>query len=306
MWIPGKTNLIGDGISRSLSADEGTTPVTGSNTNLPQVSGISSYLDDSRMENLNYSQSKEFKTPFELLDPASTVQIDQFTHPETRYFERHDEKLYYRRPNGRLSLCIPSELRVNVEGIKGKIPLREALLMECHDSVYMGHRGVNKTYAQVSQIFYWQRLRKDVAKFVTSCKTCMKAKASSRGEMGVLKAKECPKGPMNSVTIDFITGMPETTSLAYPGRKITQAAVLVDRFTKKCFMIPLPDTATAQEIAKAVYDSVFIEHGWPLELISDRDAKFTSKFWQELFRIVGTKLSMSYAYHSALVARPRS
>ena len=23
MWIPGKTNLIGDGISRSLSADEG-------------------------------------------------------------------------------------------------------------------------------------------------------------------------------------------------------------------------------------------------------------------------------------------
>jgi transposase InsO family protein len=133
----------------------------------------------------------------------------------------------------------------------------------------------------------------------------MKAKASSRGEMGVLKAKECPKGPMNSVTIDFITGMPETTSLAYPGRKITQAAVLVDRFTKKCFMIPLPDTATAQEIAKAVYDSVFIEHGWPLELISDRDAKFTSKFWQELFRIVGTKLSMSYAYHNVLMVRPK-
>ena len=65
MWIPGKTNLIGDGISRSLSADEGTTPVTGSNTNLPQVSGISSYLGDSRMENLDYLQSKEFKTPFE-------------------------------------------------------------------------------------------------------------------------------------------------------------------------------------------------------------------------------------------------
>ena len=94
VWIPGKTNLIGDGISRSISAEEGT-PVTGCNTNLPQVSGISSYLDDSRMENLNYSQSKEFKTPFDLLDPASTVQIDQFTHPETRYFERHDEKLYY-------------------------------------------------------------------------------------------------------------------------------------------------------------------------------------------------------------------
>ena len=70
-------------------------------------------------------------------------------------------------------------------------------------------------------------------------------------------------------------------------------------------MIPLPDTATAQEIAKAVYDSVFIEHGWPLELISDRDAKFTSKFWQELFRIVGTKLSMSYAYHSVLMVRPK-
>ena len=72
VWIAGKTNLIRDGISRSLSAEEGT-PVTQCNTNLPRVSGISSYVDDSRMEKLNYSQSKEFKIPFELLDPASTV-----------------------------------------------------------------------------------------------------------------------------------------------------------------------------------------------------------------------------------------
>jgi hypothetical protein len=271
-------------------------PISGANMNVPQISGITSYVDDSRLDQMDYSKSTEFKSVFDLL--GSDMLVDQYTHPETRYFERHDERLYYRRPNGRLVLCIPSELRVEVEGVAGKIPLREALLMECHDSVYMGHRGVNKTYAQVSQIFYWRRLRKDVAKYVSSCKTCMKAKASTRGEMGVLKAKECPKGPMNSVTIDFITGMPATTTLDFPGRKITQAAVLVDRFCKKVFIFPLPETATAEEVSHAVYKNVFREHGWPLELISDRDTKFTSKFWQELFRVVGTKLSMSYAYHA--------
>jgi hypothetical protein len=304
VWIPGKTNLIGDGISRSLSADEGTMPISGANMNVPQISGITSYVDDSRLDQMDYSKSTEFKSVFDLL--GSDMLVDQYTHPETRYFERHDERLYYRRPNGRLVLCIPSELRVEVEGVAGKIPLREALLMECHDSVYMGHRGVNKTYAQVSQIFYWRRLRKDVAKYVSSCKTCMKAKASTRGEMGVLKAKECPKGPMNSVTIDFITGMPATTTLDFPGRKITQAAVLVDRFCKKVFIFPLPETATAEEVSHAVYKKVFREHGWPLELISDRDTKFTSRFWQELFRVVGTKLSMSYAYHRGLTVRLKS
>jgi transposase InsO family protein len=35
----------------------------------------------------------------------------------------------------------------------------------------------------------------------------------------------------------------------------------------------------------------------PKEIISDRDAKFTSEFWKSLFTGCGTKLLFSTTYH---------
>jgi hypothetical protein len=298
VWIPGDTNLIGDGISRSLTATKGTVPVTsGGGITLPQTCPVD--IDYSvgifkSLDFVKFGESEEFKGVYELLAQGP---VDINMYPETRYFERIGERLFYKLPWGGLALCIPEGIRVKVKGVGAKVPLREALLAECHDSVYMGHRGANKTYAQMKKLFYWKKLRKDVGKFVRSCKTCLRAKPSTRGEMGVLKANECPTGPMNSVTVDFMTGLPATVSLMYPGRKITQAVVLVDRFTKKVFGEPLPDDATAEDVARCLYRVVFREHGWPLQIISDQDTKFTGKFWKELFRVAGTKLSFGYAYH---------
>ena len=74
--------------------------------------------------------------------------------------------------------------------------------------------------------------------------------------------------------------------------------MLVDRnlswIHQKVFHVPSArHRHVAEEAAKAMHELVFKEHGWPLELISDRDAKFSREFWQELIRIVGTMLSMS-------------
>jgi transposase InsO family protein len=44
-------------------------------------------------------------------------------------------------------------------------------------------------------------------------------------------------------------------------------------------------------------DHVFKLHGQPLPLISDRGQVFTSQFWQQLFKMSGTQLKMSTAYH---------
>ena len=43
--------------------------------------------------------------------------------------------------------------------------------------------------------------------------------------------------------------------------------------------------------------SIFIYHGLPHKIISDRDSKFTSNFWRAVFQAIGTKLAFSTAYH---------
>ena len=52
-----------------------------------------------------------------------------------------------------------------------------------------------------------------------------------------------------------------------------------------------------QQLAKLFFREVVKHHGIPLSIISDRDPRFTAIFWQSLWRMWGTKLSMSTAYH---------
>lgn len=59
----------------------------------------------------------------------------------------------------------------------------------------------------------------------------------------------------------------------------------------------LPPSHTALTIASLFLDIVVKLHGLPRSLVSDRGPLFVSRFWQELFRAIGTQLQMSSAYH---------
>lgn len=73
--------------------------------------------------------------------------------------------------------------------------------------------------------------------------------------------------------------------------------VVVDRLTKVAHLIPVKVTFTAMDIAKVFIKEIFRLHGLPRRIVSDRDAKFTSRFWTAFFEAVGTSLNLSTAYH---------
>ena len=54
---------------------------------------------------------------------------------------------------------------------------------------------------------------------------------------------------------------------------------------------------TVPEVAKLFFNQIFQLHGLPQYIVSDRDPKFISKFWQELLKRTGVKTLMSTAHH---------
>lgn len=73
--------------------------------------------------------------------------------------------------------------------------------------------------------------------------------------------------------------------------------VVVDRFTKVSHFIPTFKTITGAETAKLFLSHVVRLHGFPQEIVSDRDTRFQAKFWDTIHTILGTQLLKSSANH---------
>jgi hypothetical protein len=81
------------------------------------------------------------------------------------------------------------------------------------------------------------------------------------------------------------------------GNRHNTILVGVDRLTKVAHFIPGNLSDRAPEIAHKFTKEIFRLHGLPEKIISDRDSRITSRFWQTLFSALGTKLNISSAYH---------
>ena len=73
--------------------------------------------------------------------------------------------------------------------------------------------------------------------------------------------------------------------------------VIIDRLTSQVHLVPTTTTVTARGVTWLILKEVVRLHGIPESIVSDRDTKFTSLFWQELHRLMGSKLLMSTAFH---------
>ena len=91
--------------------------------------------------------------------------------------------------------------------------------------------------------------------------------------------------------MDFISALPKVTG------NFDSIFVVIDWLTKVVHLIPTRTTASASDVAQLFVKEIVRLHGIPAKIISDRDAKFTSKFWTAMFQSIGTLLNLSSAYH---------
>ena len=119
---------------------------------------------------------------------------------------------------------------------------------------------------------------------------CQQIKHLTRKNVGLLQPILIPTGVWKDLSMDFVTHLP--TSHGF-----TMVMVVVDRFSKGVHFGDLPTQFTAFKVATLFVDTVCKLHGFPRSIISDRDPIFISSFWRELFKMSGTTLRMSTAYH---------
>ncbi|XP_039048297.1 uncharacterized protein K02A2.6-like [Hibiscus syriacus] len=145
--------------------------------------------------------------------------------------------------------------------------LRYKVHSTLHDSPQGGHSEIQATYHRMKLYFYWKGMKAVVKQHVQQCDQAWEF-----------------------ITMDFIEGLP--TSNRY-----NSILVVIDKFTKYGHFLPLVHPFTATEVAKIFLDQVYKLHGQPKIALSDRDKNFTSVFWKEFLKLLGTTTLFTTAYH---------
>nr|GEX38958.1 putative reverse transcriptase domain-containing protein [Tanacetum cinerariifolium] len=149
--------------------------------------------------------------------------------------------------------------------LKGDV--RILIMDEDHKSKYFIHPGVDKMYYNLKDRYWWSGIKKDVAIYVSRCLTCLKVKAEHRSYQG-------------------------STSSGHDS-----IWVIVDRLTKSAYFLPMREDYKIDRLARLYWNDIVVRHGVSISIMSDRDSRFTSRFWQTMQEALGTKLDMSTAYH---------
>lgn len=194
--------------------------------------------------------------------------------PNAQGYSLHDGLIRY---NGRVWIGANSGLQTK-------------LISAFHSSPIGGHSGHTATYHRLKKLFAWVGLKTDVINFVKQCQICQQAKHEHYKLLGLLVPLPVPTQAWVEISMDFMEGLPKSDGFSV-------ILVVVDRFTKYAYFIPLRHPYTASQVAAAVDRTVFRAHGIPQSIVSDQDKIFTSKFWTDLFKVWNTQLQMSTAYH---------
>jgi hypothetical protein len=167
--------------------------------------------------------------------------------------------------------------------------LRESLFQLAHDN--LRHFGTEKSYDSLQNDFYWLNMRKDLVDvYVPSCTDCQRNKNSTSKPSGPLHPLPIPDKRFNSVAIDFVGPLPKDNGFDL-------IVTMTDRLNADIQLVPCNSNMTAEEFAMIFFDKWFCENGCPLELITDCDKLFVSRFWKALMKLSGIKHKMSMAYH---------
>ncbi|XP_050890187.1 uncharacterized protein LOC127095557 [Lathyrus oleraceus] len=124
------------------------------------------------------------------------------------------------------------------------------------------------------KLFWWPGIKKEIAKFVYSCLIYQKPKIEHQKSSGLLQPLSIPEWKWDSISMDFVSGLPRTPS------NCEAIWVIVDRLTKFAHFIPIKMDYPMERLAKLYIEKIVSLHGIPSSIVSDRDVREKMKVSQ--------------------------
>ncbi|GKF97329.1 putative reverse transcriptase domain-containing protein, partial [Tanacetum coccineum] len=121
---------------------------------------------------------------------------------------------------------------------------------EAHKSRYFVHPGADKIYYDLRDMYWWPEMKRDIATYVSECLTCANVKAEHQRPSGLLQQ--------------------------------------VDRLTKSSHFLAIPEDYSTEKLERLYTDEIVTRHGAPVSIISDCNARFTSRLWQTFQKALRT------------------
>ncbi|KAM4061498.1 his(2)-Cys(2) zinc finger domain-containing protein [Hirsutella rhossiliensis] len=138
--------------------------------------------------------------------------------------------------------------------------LRNEILVLFHDDEVAGHQGGTKTCKRIQVQYYWPGLRRDVRRYVSTCRECQLAKPRHHKPYGLLAPLPAPSRPWQEISMDFITDLPPVRC----EKKIySSILVVVDRLTRYARYIPVSSRISSDGLADVFLREIFKHYGMP-------------------------------------------
>ncbi|GKD18216.1 putative reverse transcriptase domain-containing protein [Tanacetum coccineum] len=133
-------------------------------------------------------------------------------------------------------------------GVRGMIlvaqrGVRTIIMDEAYKSRYSVHPGADKMYYDLRDMYWWPRMKRDIATYVSECLTCAKLPRTRSGHDAIW--------------------------------------VVVDRLTKSAHFLAIHEDYSTEKLARLYTDEIVAHHGVPVSIILDRDAR-SPMLWAEI------------------------
>lgn len=184
------------------------------------------------------------------------------------------------------------ELRDQVDNWKEVVPKcrRKEILKLFHDEPTAGHLGIFKTHKRIAQLYYWPRLKADVARYVSHCTVCITHKPEQRKPAGLMTRHPTVDKPWKMISTDLVGPLPRST------QGYTYILVVADCFTKFVLFFPLR-AATAAAVTQRIEENVFLMYGAPQYVLCDNGVQYRSKEFRKMVSSYQSKIIYNANYH---------